>query len=250
VLIEAARTVIPAGAVVTSVTALQQQGVAVGPVRPLHFVTTHRHPVRRTSIKVTRVSKLPPHRGAQVTAEHAFASAAVQLDLVELVTAGDWLLRLGCCSLMSLRSYAASSTGRGGARARRAAALVRERVDSPRETRLRLLLVLAGLPDPECNVLVGTDDRPIGRVDLVYQQFRVIIEYEGDQHRSNARQWNTDIHRHEDFAEGGYTLVRITALRMRRPRDVVRRVFAALRCAGHAGPEPRFSAEWCQLFES
>jgi hypothetical protein len=43
--------------------------------------------------------------------------------------------------------------------------MVRARIDSPGETRLRLCLVLAGLPEPCCNITLGTDNRPIGRVD-------------------------------------------------------------------------------------
>ena len=64
--------------------------------------------------------------------------------------------------------------------------LIRERVDSPRETWLRLCLVLAGLPVPECNLIIGDDQGPIGRVDLVYLAHKLIIEYEGDQHRTTA----------------------------------------------------------------
>jgi hypothetical protein len=126
---------------------------------------------------------------------------------------------------------------------------VRERVDSPRETRLRLCLVLAGLPEPECNVRVGTAEFPIGRGDLVYLQFKVIIEYEGDQHRTDVRQWNIDIQRQEDFAAAGWNVIRVTAHGMRRPRSVVHRVLGALRKAGFDGPGPSFSAEWCRLFE-
>ena len=44
--------------------------------------------------------------------------------------------------------------GRGCRLARRAASLAREGVDSPQETRLRLLLVLAGLPEPRVNVII------------------------------------------------------------------------------------------------
>lgn len=249
-LVRSALKVLPAGTIATSVTALQLHGVEVGPARPLLFCSTHPRQVRRPGLVVTRVRTLPPRRGTLVSPEHAFVSAALHLNLLELVTAGDWLLRLGRCSRAALTAYVAGASGRGAVPARRAAALVRERVDSPRETRLRLALVLAGLPDPQCNPLIGTDDRPIGRVDLVYAMFRVLIEYEGDQHRADRRQWNTDIGRHEDFLEGGYTLIRVTALRMKRTRDVVCRVHAAIRAGGYTGPEPVFTAEWCALFEA
>jgi hypothetical protein len=99
--------------------------------------------------------------------------------------------------------------------ARAAVKLVRERVDSPRETWLRLCLVLAGLPEPECNLIIGNDHGPMGRVDLVYLAFRLIIEYEGDQHRTDRNQWNHDIDRHEDFTRDHWTLIRVTSERAR-----------------------------------
>jgi hypothetical protein len=61
--------------------------------------------------------------------------------------------------------------------ARRAAGLVRARVDSVPETRLRLCLVLAGLPTPDCNLVMGTHARPIGRVDLVFKEFGVLSRH-------------------------------------------------------------------------
>jgi hypothetical protein len=76
-------------------------------------------------------------------------------------------------------------SGRGVLLVRAAVGLARERVDSPRETWLRLCLVLAGLPMPECNLIIGDGQGPIGRVDLVYLMYSVIIEYEGDQHRTD-----------------------------------------------------------------
>ena len=44
------------------------------------------------------------------------------------------------------------------------------------------------------------DQGPMGRVDLVYLAYKLIIEYEGDQHRTDRHQWNADIDRHEEFA--------------------------------------------------
>jgi len=125
-------------------------------------------------------------------------------------------------------------SGRGVVAARAAITLVRERVDSPRETWLRLCLVLAGLPTPECNLIIGDDQGPMGRVDLVYRAYKLIIEYEGDQHRTDRHQWNADIDRHEDFARDNWTLIRITSARARWPRQVVRAVDQALRANGYS----------------
>jgi Protein of unknown function (DUF559) len=248
-LVAAALAVLPPDSRVAGVTALRLFGVGLGPAAPLQFVTTHPHQVRRPSIHVMRVETLPPTRGITVVPEHAFVTAARQLDLVDLVAAGDWLVRLRLGTPCSLLSYAEAFTGRHRLLVRRAARLVRARVDSPRETRLRICLVLAGIPEPECNLTLGTNDFPIGRVDLVYLEFKVIIEYEGDQHRTDSWQWNVDIGRQEEFAAAGWLVIRVTAERMRHPRRVVARVYEALRNAGYGGPEPVFSAEWCRLFE-
>jgi Protein of unknown function (DUF559) len=84
---------------------------------------------------------------------------------------------------------------------------------------------------------LGVDRGPIGRVDLVYLAYRLIIEYEGDQHRSR-NQWNRDIDRQEDFARDNWTLIRVTSERARWPRQVVRTVYQALRANGYDGPAP------------
>jgi hypothetical protein len=45
---------------------------------------------------------------------------------------------------------------------------------------------LPGCRCRKCNLIIGDDQGPIGRVDLVYLAYMVIIEYEGDQHRTTA----------------------------------------------------------------
>lgn len=87
--VSAARLALPAPTLVTGVTALWCFGVEVGTPRPLQFVTTHPHQVRRPGLQVSRTGRLPPSRGSMVSPEHAFAVAARHLTLLELVTAGD-----------------------------------------------------------------------------------------------------------------------------------------------------------------
>jgi hypothetical protein len=110
----------------------------------------------RLNLYVSRVNKLPLARGRCLIPEHAFASAVTRLDLVDLVAAGNWLIRLRQCGRSSLQGYAKTFSGQYRARARQAAGLVQERVDSPQETLLRLCLVLAGLPEPGCNITIGS----------------------------------------------------------------------------------------------
>ncbi|MEO6943359.1 MAG: hypothetical protein ABI053_01450 [Lacisediminihabitans sp.] len=69
--------------------------------------------------------------------------------------------------------------GQNGATALRAALpLVRLRVRSPRETLLRLLLLDAGLPEPEINFWVyDTRGEFLAECDLVYPEHKVALEY-------------------------------------------------------------------------
>ena len=156
--VAAARLVLPADAVLDGVSALHALGVAVGDARPLRFASAHRHQVRRPGIRVRRVRSLPPvdAHSSCATAEAAFVAAARELDLVDAVAAGDWL---GRSTPTRLCDAAAAHRGRGAVVARRASALVRERVDSVQETRLRLCLVLAGLPEPQVNPVVLSGGR-------------------------------------------------------------------------------------------
>jgi len=213
------------------------------------FATVHPWPVRRRDVKVMRLKDLPAQRELIAVPEHCWLVAASCFSLLDLVTAGDSLLRLRRTTLARLQSAVQGYAGRGVIVARAAAELVRERVDSPRETWLRLCLVLAGLPMPECNLIIGDDRGPIGRVDLVYLAYRVIIEYEGDQHRTDRNQWNRDIDRHEDFARHHWTLIRVTSERARWPRQLVRAVYQALRANGYDGPLPEFNELWVSLFD-
>lgn len=242
----AAQRVLPQDTRPDGVTTLHLLGVSVGEEEPVRFVTAHPHQVRRRGVRVRRSSV------AVVTGAHrpeaAFVTAARELGLVELVAAGDWLVRLELTTPEELVRAADAARGPATTRARRAAALVRRRVDSVQETRLRLALVLAGLPEPEVNPTVRAKGRHVGRVDLLLRRWRIVVEYEGDQHRLDRRQWNRDVWRQERLVEDDHTLVRVTAERMRAPRTVVLGVHQALVERGYVGPAPTFSPEWRALF--
>ena len=64
-----------------------------------------------------------------------FVELAEQLPLVELVVAGDWMLRRKGVRRTELLAAAAVAPGRAGQSARSAAAYVRDKVDSPMESR-------------------------------------------------------------------------------------------------------------------
>jgi hypothetical protein len=248
--LEAAFLLLPDDATVVSVTGLHARGVNVGQPWPLRLATTADRRARHPRLRLARVHTVPTGVGRVASAAHCFASACAELDLVDAVTAGDWLVHRRLASLEELVQYAGEYTGAGAARARRAAGHVRERVESPRETYVRLLLVLAGLPEPECNPNLGTAACFLGRGDLVYMAYGLLVEYDGRQHADDAVQWNRDLDRLDDFEDARWGHVRVTAKRLERPREVVRRVHAKLVARGYRGPAPVFGPQWVALFET
>jgi hypothetical protein len=141
------------------------------------------------------------------------------LSPTELVVVGDALLRAGSTA-DGLGAYLLHRAGlRGVVRAREAVRLLRVGVDSPQETRLRLAIVRAGLPEPEVNPAVYDDAGEwIGSPDLGYKRYRVAGQYEGDVHRTNRRRWRQDIARDESFADAGWIVLRAVADDVERPQ--------------------------------
>lgn len=104
--------------------------------------------------------------------------------------------------------------------------------DSAPETRLRLALCLAGLPEPVLNVPVVLRPGVVRQPDLAYSEHRVAVEYEGDGH-SEPAQVIRDIAREEDYGGAGWILVRISKRHMENDaRAAVAKVRAALACRG------------------
>ncbi|MFZ7086678.1 hypothetical protein [Curtobacterium sp. RRHDQ10] len=100
---------------------------------------------------------------------------------------------------------------RGAVRLRAALELVRVGSGSPKETELRLVIVRAGFPEPSLQVpILDVRGNRVGRVDMAYPSRRLIIEYEGDQHRTDDLQWASDIRRYRDFERLGWSTLRVT----------------------------------------
>lgn len=93
---------------------------------------------------------------------------------------------------------------------RRALGLVREGVESPKETETRLLIVADGLPEPVVQYELRERGRVIARMDLAYPELRIAVEYEGDGHRTDQEQWRSDIRRQRDLEDRGWIVIRLT----------------------------------------
>lgn len=105
--------------------------------------------------------------------------------------------------------------------------LVDPGAQSPRETYLRLLPIDAGLPRPRTQIpVLGDDGIPVAFLDLGWEEDMVAVEYDGDQHRTDRRQYIKDIRRTEMLERMGWIVVRVVA--EDRPASIVRRVRAAM----------------------
>lgn len=148
----AALQALPTGSVLSCHTAAELRGLPVPGQSAVHAdipaarvrsrmpgIQTHRR-----DAQAVRVRGLPVCSPAVM-----FLELAAYLSLVDLVIVGDALVRRGWIRLDPLHAAVSSTPGRRGVRlARRAMQLVRAGADSPMETKVRLLVVLAGLPCP------------------------------------------------------------------------------------------------------
>lgn len=123
----------------------------------------------------------------------------------------------------------AKAGARGVRRLREVLPLVDGGAESPRETRLRLLLVRSGLPRPQTQIQFN--DLRI-RVDMGWPEWKVAVEYDGIQHWADARQRSWDIERIALLEAEGWAVVRVSAEMLARPRVVLERVRDKLRAAG------------------
>ena len=172
---------------------------------------------------------------------------APTLGLDDLVAVGDYLVFDPAVldphdvrphtTLAELAGRIAVPRSAGSPAAASALPFVRQGAEARTESLLRLVLVRAGLPEPELAVDVyDRDGRWLGRADMLFREWRVITEYDGEQHRTSSAQYERDEARIEGFNRAGFATVRILKQHLFvQPRIAVERVGRALRDAGWPG---------------
>jgi very-short-patch-repair endonuclease len=118
---------------------------------------------------------------------------------------------------------------RGVRRLRSVLGLLDAGAESPQESRLRLVLVRAGLPPPQTQIVVP---ELRVRVDMGWPRWRVAVEYDGVQHWLDAAQRAWDIERIALLEAVGWSVVRVSAAMLQRPGMIVERVRTRLRASG------------------
>ncbi|HSX68064.1 hypothetical protein [Nocardioides sp.] len=240
----------PEGTVVSHATAGRLYGVPLPPLAGEHVTVSQREARRmrgdiachlRRSTGVRQV-----HGVRTVSPEQLFVDLSTQLSLVDLVIVGDHLVRRKQSTLARLRTAALAARGPGARLARTAAALVRERVDSPMETKLRLLLVFAGLPEPVVNMTWSSDGGlTFRRFDLCWPGVRLIFEYDGRHHVEVVDQWEADLSRREEIDDAEWRIVVVTSDGVHKhPDQTVAKAHRLLRKYGQPGTPRRTSDGW------
>ena len=237
----AALWVLPAGAAFSDETAALLYGLP-GPAAPLplHVTTPFGTAlVRRTGL-VGHVKLLPESEvmtlgGLPVTTVgRTFVDLAARLSRPHLFALGDAILHGQLATSDDLAVVLEIHRGRRGvARARALLPQLDARAESPMESLTRLLLLDAGLPRPQVNVnLFGPLGEFLGRVDLLLEEAGVVIEFEGDHHRTDRAQFAHDLRRASRLAAAGYVVLRFTASDvLGRPEFVVATVRDAIAAA-------------------
>ncbi|MEY9850565.1 very-short-patch-repair endonuclease [Leifsonia sp. EB41] len=172
--------------------------------------------------------------------EEVFCQLAASLTPDELVVAGDSCLRRKrpISTLPQLHAAVRAAVGRPGARTLRAVIpQIRADTDSAMETVIRLHIVRAGLPEPVVNrpIRVGSGIELHG--DLVYPVAKVVIEYDGDHHRTDPAQYFSDVNRLWALENAGWRVVRINRSHLHAGASVaLARIRAALASRGRNTP--------------
>ncbi len=151
-----------------------------------------------------------------------------KVSLTEAVVITDMALHAGLIQPADLSDWVGRHSGRKGVRAERLILRFAEAgAESPMESRLRMLLVVNGLPRPAVQVTIRDEAGSIvGRPDLYYREHRLGLEYDGETHRASLVD---DNRRQNRLLLAGVRLLRFTSADvLRRPGGVVSQVRNAL----------------------
>lgn len=242
----ALRSRLPPGAVYSGVTAARLHGIDVDAgsvvditvplgvsVRVRPGIVVHNATLETSAVSSSGTLPL-------TTPVRTCLDLARTLPLVDAVAALDSALYRRLVTVQELSELVEHSARlRGLPRARRAVELIEPNVESPMESRLRMILVLGGLPVPKVQVELRDDHGGLlGRPDLLYPAARLAIEYDGTTHRDSLV---ADNRRQNRLQKSGYLLLRYSAPDVfQRPRAILEEIRAQLhsRTAGQIQSPP------------
>jgi hypothetical protein len=171
------------------------------------------------------------------TATRTAWDVARWLPLFDAVPVIDTLLTGELTTPEALTRQLGRNTGRRGwRRAERAFALADGGAQSPAESRLRVHLLLGGLPRPVTQCPVRISPTLVLHPDLGWPEWQVAAEYDGSWH-ANAEQLHRDRQRLNQLVTAGWIVLHVTGRRLQGdPPAVIREVRGALTARGWRSP--------------
>ena len=244
----AARRRLPDGAAFSGLTAAWLHGLDVAPAAPIEATVAATSKVSaRSGIKLRRSSLAPDDvvrlRGLPATSiARTLADICRRHSLIEAVALVDAAIHARRVKLRDLHSWVKSHAGRHGVPTlRRVLDYAEPLAESPMESRLRMVLVLGGLPRPKAQVSIHDRwGRFVGRPDLYYEGARLGIEYDGGVHREMLAE---DNRRQNRLLDAGVRLLRFTAADVLNRQDVVVLQVRALLSPDHLPQMPAKSRQ-------
>jgi very-short-patch-repair endonuclease len=161
--------------------------------------------------------------------ERVWCELAAVLALPDLIAVGDYLIywERPICTEGDLESAIERFRGRRGKpRLVKALAHLDDRSESPQESRLRVILSLAGIEGLVANLTVPVRGKRY-RADLALPRWKVAIEYQSDYHRDPG-QWRKDMTKRESLASVGWLTMEVNADDLDDGPELVARVLAVL----------------------
>lgn len=239
------------GAFICGLTAGVLRGYPVDPGPDLDVATiSPRRSPRARGVKGRRIAahlvEVEVLDGIPITsAATTWTMLAKDLDVRSLIAVADAIVQIPRDSsgrqhpeqvqstIDELRMAVAAGNHVGLRKLRAALERVRVGSSSKLETEYRLDAEDAGLPTPQLDVEIRDErGRLLGISEFVYPEFKVIVEIEGDQHRTSKTQWNRDLQKYRDYANAGWEVVRLTARDIRWTRTATHIVGTVLRRRG------------------
>jgi hypothetical protein len=135
-------------------------------------------------------------------------------EMTSAVATIDALLHAGLLDADQLAGDLAAHQGQRGSRlAERVFGMVDAAAQSPQESRLRVRLVLAGLPRPVAQFEIRLAGGQVYHPDLAWPEFQVALEYDGLWH-ADAEQFHRDRRRLNQLQTAGWLVLHATTQRL------------------------------------
>lgn len=175
----------------------------------------------------------------------AWSSVAMDATMLQLIQIAESMERYGLATLDELRAFVEVRRFHGKHRCRVALAITKPGSASVKETELRVRLELRGLPEFAINFAVpgaAYDSRVEQTVDLALERYRVGLEYQGDQHRSDYRQYRHDRDKLGALAALGWRVFEVTQDDLN-SEEALDRLAMRIMCviASQAGGQPQIT---------